>query len=548
MEDSDKGLFERFDDDDDLDAKDDDSTVEEDENNNNTKVEVSREPPAKAVALSMQFMKSLSNLCCQDLDCVGFKDHELLNAAANNDEAAAAGAPSELYNLRTLQRQSVSSISPFVSAPMMTSSDSPGNASSSTITIEKLMGEYMTLCQFYKVPYNSGVLTTLRYRLPSLRVGNSFHDTDMLALTELLLRHSNSNLSYIKRLDFTIPGKEGKRYRSMKFGFTSHGALALAKTLQYTKYVTQVWLPKHRIGPYGASALFWACSTNSTIEQLNLRRCRIGERGAYAFCELILNEKTGLEDVDLSANVIGHRGTVAIEKAIKEGGAAIYVNLEGNLVIPEIMNGVTHGIGTIVCLIGGYLLSDRVKDSTPVHKISCAVYTISLLVLYLSSTLYHSFFSLQHTKYIFMVLDKCAIYILIAGSYTPFMQILFYDKPIWSSGLLSFIWLCGLLGISVEAFAPTWDRRKHFSLAMYLGMGWAAMTCIPQMYERLPRTAMNMLVMGGVGYTAGVPFFVRNNNLDHAIWHLFVMAGSIFHWLCVYFYVAPQPLPGYEYE
>lgn len=210
------------------------------------------------------------------------------------------------------------------------------------------------------------------------------------------------------------------------------------------------------------------------------------------------------------------------------------------------MNGVTHGIGTIVCIVGGYLLSDLVKDSSPVHKISCAVYTISLLVLYLSSTLFHSFFQLQHTKYIFMVLDKCAIYILIAGSYTPFMQILFYDKPIWSSGLLSFIWLCGLLGIAVEAFAPTWERRKHFSLAMYLGMGWAAMACMPQMYERLPRTAMNMLVMGGVGYTAGVPFFVRNNNMDHAIWHLFVMAGSIFHWLCVYFYVAPLPLHGYE--
>lgn len=103
------------------------------------------------------------------------------------------------------------------------------------------------------------------------------------------------------------------------------------------------------------------------------------------------------------------------------------------------MNGVTHGIGTIVCIIGGLLLSNSVKDSTPIHKMSCAVYTTSLLVLYLSSTLYHSFFSLQHTKYIFMVLDKCAIYILIAGSYTPFMQILFHDRPVWSVGLLRYV-------------------------------------------------------------------------------------------------------------
>ncbi|KAL3943716.1 MAG: hypothetical protein SGBAC_002223 [Bacillariaceae sp.] len=526
MEDSDKGLFDRFDDDDD----DEDDLQLDDDNNNDAKYStmevssssISRDPPAKAVALSMRFMKSLSGgsgLCCQDCD-VGFKDEELKlllnnnnNNNNNNDNNTnhdnsgnnnnGHDIPSDLYNLQSLQRQNISSISPLVSAPMMMSGDGSGmpnpppttttsdisSGSGSSITIEKLIGEYMTLCQFYKVPYNSGVLCTLRYRLPSLRVGNSFHDTDMLALTELLLRHANFHLSYIRRLDFTIPGKEGKRYRSMKFGFTSHGALALAKTLQYTKYVTQVWLPKHRIGPYGASALFWACSSNPSIEQLNLRRCRIGERGAFAFCELILKNdktKTRLQDVDLSANAMGHRGTSAIENAVKKEDAAIYVNLEGNLVIPE------------------------------------------------------------HTKYIFMVLDKCAIYILIAGSYTPFMQILFYDKPIWSSGLLSFIWLCGLLGIAVEAFAPTWERRKHFSLAMYLGMGWAAMACMPQMYERLPRTAMNMLVMGGVGYTAGVPFFVRNNNMDHAIWHLFVMAGSIFHWLCVYFYVAPLPLHGYE--
>lgn len=326
MEDSDKGLFDRFDED--SDDKDDPNMEDENSPNRNNHhnddgdiMSRNRNPPASAVALSMQFMKSLSGLCCQE--CVGFKDDELL--LASNHEA-----PSDLYNLQSLQRRSVSSISPFVSAPMSTSSATSGSI------IEKLMGEYMTLCQFYKVPYNSGILTTLRYRLPSLRVGGSFHDTDMLALMELLQRHANTHLSYIKRLDFTIPGKEGKRYRSMKFGFTSHGALALAKTLQSTKYVSQVWLPKHRIGPYGASALFWACSNNQTIEHLKLRRCRIGERGAFAFCELILNEKTGLQDVDLSANVMGHRGTTAIEKALKQKGNTMYVNLEGNLVIPEV--------------------------------------------------------------------------------------------------------------------------------------------------------------------------------------------------------------------
>ena len=82
-----------------------------------------------------------------------------------------------------------------------------------------------------------------------------------------------------------------------------------------------------------------------------------------------------------------------------------------------------------------------------------------------------------------------------------------------------------------------------FSLSMYLGMGWAAVVCLPHMRERLPSGCINLLVSGGVGYTAGVPFFIRNNNLDHAIWHLFVLSGSIFHWLAVYLFVAMKPLP-----
>ena len=207
------------------------------------------------------------------------------------------------------------------------------------------------------------------------------------------------------------------------------------------------------------------------------------------------------------------------------------------------MNGITHGMGVVLSCIGGYLLSYRVQDLSLTHRVSCSIYTTSLLVLYMSSTLYHSFFALQHTKYVFQVFDKCAIYILIAGSYTPFLQILLGDKPIWSIGLLGFIWVCCVLGIMVEAFYPTWKYRPMFSLGMYLGMGWAALICLPEMKSRLPLGCINYLILGGVGYTAGVPFFVRNNNLDHAIWHLFVMSGSIFHWVAVYMYVAPRPLP-----
>jgi hemolysin III len=204
------------------------------------------------------------------------------------------------------------------------------------------------------------------------------------------------------------------------------------------------------------------------------------------------------------------------------------------------MNGITHGLGVLFAFVASILLSNRVKDLSTKHVVSCAVYSTSLLVLYTSSTLYHSFFALQGTRYIFEVLDKCAIYILIAGSYTPFLQVVGHSK-LWSVYLLGFIWICCLCGVSVEAFFPTWKHKGLFSLAMYLGMGWSCVVCMPELVGILPPGVVNLLVLGGVGYTAGVPFFVRNNNLDHSIFHLFVLAGSMFHWFGIYWYLPEFP-------
>ena len=129
------------------------------------------------------------------------------------------------------------------------------------------------------------------------------------------------------------------------------------------------------------------------------------------------------------------------------------------------MNAVTHCVGVVLSLMGGHLLSLEVRDTSLTHRISCAIYTGSLLSLYLSSTLYHSFFAMVNTRHVFQVMDKCAIYILIAGSYTPFMQILFNDQPIYSFGLLGFIWLCCVLGVSVEAMHPNWKYKKELYLS-----------------------------------------------------------------------------------
>jgi hemolysin III len=267
------------------------------------------------------------------------------------------------------------------------------------------------------------------------------------------------------------------------------------------------------------------------------------------------NAEWGLTHVDLSANNIGFKGVFAIEQALllsqqqqrasKKSPQAVTttttttmtVDLEGNLVFQEVMNGVTHGLGALLAMLGAWLLSKRVEHLSHRTVVSCAVYSTSLLVLYSSSTLYHSFFSLRNTKWIFEVMDKCAIYIVISGTYTPFLQIVWVQEPTISMMLLVFQWSCCILGITIEAAYPTWKYRTAFSLTMYLGMGWSVVTCWPAMSRVLPMEATKLMVLGGVAYTVGVPFFIRNNNLDHSIWHVFVLSGSIIHWYCIYFYV-----------
>ncbi|KAL9186723.1 hypothetical protein ACHAXT_005961 [Thalassiosira profunda] len=197
-------------------------------------------------------------------------------------------------------------------------------------TIESILHEYTTACQVYGCHQriNPGILTTFRYRLPSLRVSGSFFDADMLALAEVLLHHANGALSYIRRLDFSLAAMEGKQLG--KKGIRSHGAYALSRVLQMSRYIEEVFLPGNRIGPYGASAIFCAARTNPTLRTLLMRGCRIGERGAFSFVSQILmadeegagngSEASccGLREVDLSVNQIGFYGVFAVEKGLKK--------------------------------------------------------------------------------------------------------------------------------------------------------------------------------------------------------------------------------------
>ncbi len=233
----------------------------------------------------------------------------------------------------------------------------------SSVTIEQILQEYTACTHTYGCSsrLNAGILTTFRFSLPTLRVSGNFFDADMLALCEVLLRHCNGYLSFIKRLDFTLASKEGRdmsmagnngRYGNGaggggggKKGVRSHGAYALSKVLSVSQNIEEVYLNGNRIGSYGSSAIFLAASQNTKLRTLLLRGCRIGERGAMSFAHQICGagSQSGLREVDLSACRIGFRGCYLIEEMLKKKRGVLgnnvgmmVVDLDGNMVFQEV--------------------------------------------------------------------------------------------------------------------------------------------------------------------------------------------------------------------
>ena len=174
---------------------------------------------------------------------------------------------------------------------------------------------------------------------------------------------------------------------------------------------------------------------------------------------------------------------------------------------------------------------------TPIrHILSAAVYGTSLILLYLMSTLYHSFFRLPKLSSVFKILDHSAIYLLIAGSYTPFLWIALRDSEgmimsilIWTLAFFGIIWQCFNVG-----------KHKTVATLCYVAMGWLAVLLIPDLLRHLPAEAMLWLVIGGLCYTVGAIFYLwKRLPFQHAIWHLFVLAGSAAHFYCIYSFVFP---------
>lgn len=200
----------------------------------------------------------------------------------------------------------------------------------------------------------------------------------------------------------------------------------------------------------------------------------------------------------------------------------------------EILNASTHGFGIILSIVGLVVLVAFASiDGSPVLITSCAVFGGTLIFAYSSSTLYHAI-NHEKTKRVFRQFDHAAIYLLIAGTYTPIVLVLLEKS--WGWSIFFIIWTTAILGVILKFIYPS--RFKKLSVALYLIMGWFVIIAIKQLMESMQSGGLWLMLIGGLFYSTGVIFYAwKSLPYNHAIWHLFVLAGSISHYFMVLFYV-----------
>jgi hemolysin III len=196
----------------------------------------------------------------------------------------------------------------------------------------------------------------------------------------------------------------------------------------------------------------------------------------------------------------------------------------------EIANAITHGIGALLAVAALVVLIVMAAIRGSVwHIVSFSIFGATLVLLYFASTLYHS---LTHAKAkrVFHKFDHISIYLLIAGTYTPFCLTALRGWIGWT--VLGVVWSCAILGAVLKAISV--GKRIKLSTVLYILMGWVILVAIQPLYKAMPFNGFLFLIAGGISYTIGTIFFIRNQvKYNHSVWHVFVLGGSVLHFFSV---------------
>lgn len=208
----------------------------------------------------------------------------------------------------------------------------------------------------------------------------------------------------------------------------------------------------------------------------------------------------------------------------------------GQTIGEEIANSVTHGVAaamSVAALV--VLVVFSALRGSAWHIVSSAVFGVTLILLYLASTLYHAL-PIGKAKQVFRILDHASIYLLIAGTYTPFTLVTMHGA--WGWSLFGVVWALAAAGVVFQSLLI--GRMPALSTTVYILMGWVVVLAGRPLLQALPWGGLLWLLAGGLSYTAGVYFFTSKSKFAHMVWHLFVVAGSVCHFFAVFFYVIPR--------
>jgi hemolysin III len=201
----------------------------------------------------------------------------------------------------------------------------------------------------------------------------------------------------------------------------------------------------------------------------------------------------------------------------------------------EIANAVSHGVGLLLAVVGALILVFAgVRRGGVAQTVGASIFGTTMVLVYLTSTLYHAL-PRNRAKRVFRTLDHGAIFLLIAGTYTPFT--LGPLRGTWGWMLLGLVWVLALAGVVFKAFGGV--RYPKLSTCLYIAMGWLVIVVIEPLWLNLPVPGFLWLLAGGIAYTAGVAFFApKGIRYGHLVWHLFVIAGTVCHFAAVMWYAA----------
>jgi hemolysin III len=389
-------------------------------------------------------------------------------------------------------------------------------------TLNHSLENYLLLCKEYEVePYPSAQIVFNNPQLTDrIHLGKDFDKGGLLPLVEVLKENKT-----IKVLDF----------RGAKIGST--GCIALRDLLEKNQTITSIDLTENRIDHHGIETLSHALKVNKTLKNLILRGNLISKQGSHALAKG-LKSNTILKHVDVSNCFLGYQGSDLIAKSANK---ECYVDIHANYVREEAINSFTHFFGIVFSLFGGYFLIDVARKHTWAYLIGCCLFAFSLLMMYTSSVLAHSFFFMKKTGRLFQLLDHASISVLIAGSNSPFLLVSFGHSWV---GVVWFIIVWSLCAICIVLSYLGDDYRK-IELIMFLIMGWVAVLGVKFMFTCVPIQGIILIFTGGIFYTVGTIFYVKGSKVPiyHAIWHIFVLLASICHYFAILLYVDHCDIP-----